>query len=146
MAKSAIGRRVRYVRTKGKAGALPWRAEQALRAVERAKVGITAAGLMAALRVNRNVIAGALHLLRRARLIRSEVLAPLVETRREQYAAGPAGESPPRVDGDGRVIFTRPQAMRMLREMSRPRMTVWQALKLPIGPSNRAVAAEKNRG
>lgn len=69
-----IGGRVRYVPLPGRGrnrAHLTARAAQVFEYLQR-KGGETAAGLAAGLKVNRNVIAGAMHELRKARLVRSE--------------------------------------------------------------------------
>jgi hypothetical protein len=66
--------RVQYRRMRGSVKSLSVRARQVIEALDKHKGVGTARDLQAWLKVNRNVIAGALHELRQAQMIRSEPL------------------------------------------------------------------------
>jgi len=47
---------------------------------------------------------------------------------------------------NGHITFTRPAVVRMLKKVSDPRMQMWKALSLPLGPKNpRAQAIMRGR-
>jgi hypothetical protein len=108
--------------------------------------GATAPEIQKALRVtSRNVIAGAMHKLRQAKLVASQELAGGNGNGNARSLATSAAESPPpRQAGtrqaagkpNGHVTFTRDEALTILKHVSVPRMLVWQALDLPKGPRN----------